>query len=140
MTLAVALDILVALLLMAAIVAAVMLNRRFAAFRATRAEFEQVIERFNMAAARAEAGVNGLKANAEATGAALQQAIVKAQALRTDLALLIERAEASSASLSVAARIGAAADMPRSRPTATSRPPAAVGGDAALLKSFSSLR
>jgi hypothetical protein len=140
MTLAVALDILVALLLVAAIVAAVMLNRRFAAFRATRAEFEQVIERFNLAAARAEAGVNGLKANAEATGASLQQAIVKAQALRTDLALLIERAEASSASLSVVARIGAAADTPRSRASATSRPPAAAGGDADLLRSLSSLR
>ena len=51
-----------------AIGVAIVLNRRLAAFRAAKAEFEQVIERFNIAAARAEAGVNALKLTGEVTG------------------------------------------------------------------------
>ena len=51
MTLPVLLDVLVVVLLATAIVVAFSLNRRLAAFRAAKAEFEQVIERFNIAAA-----------------------------------------------------------------------------------------
>jgi len=71
MSLAVFLDVVVMLLLVAAIGVAIVLNRRLAAFRAAKAEFEQVIERFNTAAARAEAGVNALKLTGEVTGGRL---------------------------------------------------------------------
>jgi hypothetical protein len=98
------LDVVVALLLVAAIIAAVILNRRFSAFRDAKAEFEQVIERFNLAAVRAEGGVNGLRSSADVTGASLQQSITKAQVLRNDLDALVRRAEAASTALALAAR------------------------------------
>ncbi len=144
MTLAVVLDVVVALLLVAAIVAAFVLNRRFNAFREAKAEFEQVIERFNLAAARAEGGVNGLRSSADATGASLQQAITKGQALRADLEALVRRAEAASATLAVAARGGAAA-APAAEPARVLRPSKPAPSDTdllnpELLKSLSSLR
>ncbi len=144
MTLAIVLDVVVALLLVAAIVAAFILNRRFSAFREAKAEFEQVIERFNLAATRAEGGVNGLRSGADAAGAALQQSINKAQALRNDLDALVRRAEAATTALAVAARGGAAASAP-AEPSRPPRPakPAASDTDLLnpdLLKSLSSLR
>ncbi len=142
MTVGVALDIVVAVLLVAAIAAAVMLNRRFAAFREAKAEFEQVIERFNLAAGRAETGVAGLRNGAEAAGSSLQQAILKAQSVRGDLVALIERAEASAAAIDLAARVNAAVDESKStdaiRPARAARPAAPADSD--LLKSISSLR
>ena len=143
MTLAVVLDIVVALLLVAAIVAAFVLNRRFAAFREAKAEFEQVIERFNVAAARAEGGVNGLKSSADVSGASLQQSIIQAQTLRNELDALVRRAEAAAAALAKAAR-GNAAPAPAAEPVRAPRP-AKVGSDSDLLspdllKSLSSLR
>jgi hypothetical protein len=133
----------VALLLVAAIVAAFILNRRFAAFREAKAEFEQVIERFNVAAARAEGGVNGLKSSADASGASLQQSIIQAQTQRNELDALVRRAEAAAAALAKAAR-GNAAAAPAAEPVRAPRP-AKVASDADLLspdllKSLSSLR
>ena len=129
-----------ALLLVAAIVAAIILNRRFKAFREAKAEFEQVIERFNLAAARAEGGVNGLRSSADVAGTALQQSISKAQTLHNDLEALVRRAEAASSALVVAARPAAPAE-----PVRAARPlkPAASDADILnpeLLKSLSSLR
>ena len=142
MTLSVVLDVVVALLLVAAIAAAFVLNRRFTAFREAKAEFEQVVERFNLAAARAEGGVNSLRASADASGAALQQSITRAQALRSDLDALVRRAEAASAALTVVTR-GVAS--PAAEPARAPRPAKAAGSDAELLntdllKSLSSLR
>jgi ABC-type Na+ efflux pump permease subunit len=142
-TLAVVLDIVVALLLVAAIIAAFILNRRFAAFREAKAEFEQVIERFNLAAARAEGGVNGLKNSADATGASLQQSINQAQALRNELDALVRRAEGASSALAIAAR-GNAASAVAPEPVRAPRP-SKVASDTDLLspdllKSLSSLR
>jgi len=145
-TLPVILDIVVAVLLAAAIVAAFILNRRFSAFREAKAEFEQIIERFNLAAARAEGGVNGLRSSADATGASLQQAITKGQTLSRDLDALVRRAEAASAALAVAARgATASAPAPASEPARAPRPAKPATSDADLLntdllKSLSSLR
>lgn len=145
MTLPVILDVVVAVLLVAAIVAAYILNRRFSAFREAKAEFEQVIERFNLAAARAEGGVNGLRSSADASGASLQQAITKAQTLSKDLEALVRRAEAASAALAVAARGAASAPAPSAESVRAPRPAKAPASDADLLntdllKSLSSLR
>ena len=142
MALSVVLDVVVALLLVAAIVAAFILNRRFSAFREAKAEFEQVVERFNLAAARAEGGVNSLRASADATGTALQQSITKAQTLRNDLDALMRRAEAASAALAVTGRTAAA---PAPETVRAPRPVKAAVADADLLntdllKSLSSLR
>lgn len=144
MTLAVVLDVVVAVLLVAAIAAAVILNRRFKAFREAKTEFEQVIERFNLAAARAEGGVNGLKSSADVTGASLQHSIAQAQTLRRDLDALVRRAEAASAALTAAARGPAVTATAPAEPVRAPRP-SKVASDADLLnpdllKSLSSLR
>jgi len=148
MSLMVFLDIVVAILLVVAIGAAIVLNRRLAAFRAARNDFEQFVERFNTAAARAEAGVNALKMTSDATGRVLQQTVVRAQALRDEIAFLVERAEPMVDRLSTAHRAAAEAVRPRPAPVAAapvqSPPPAAnvaaSSSDADLLKTLSSLR
>lgn len=86
-------DLLIVALLITTIAFAAVLNRRLTALRQNRAEFERVIAEFNHAAARAEAGVERLKAASEQTGKTLQQAVTKGQSLRDDLTYLIERAE-----------------------------------------------
>jgi len=153
MSLVVFLDIVVAILLVVAIGAAFVLNRRLAAFRAARTDFEQFIERFNTAAARAEGGVNTLKLTSDATGRALQQSIVRAQALRDEINFLVERAEPMVDRLSAAHRAAAEAARPRpaeaparpagKRETAVREAPAAQAapaGEPNLLKTLSSLR
>ncbi len=142
------LDVVVAILLVIAIGAAVVLNRRLAAFRAARSDFEQFIERFDTAAARAEAGVNALKMTSDATGRALQQTVVRAQALRDEVAFLIERAEPMLDRLSTAHRAAAEAvrarPVPAAAPASVPPPPvakaAAPSNEPDLLKALSSLR
>lgn len=143
------LDVVVAVLLVVAIGAAIVLNRRLAAFRAARNDFEQFVERFNTAAARAEAGVNALKMTSDATGRVLQQTVVRAQALRDEMTFLIERAEPMIDRLSAAHRAAAETARPRpaAQPAAPVQPPArakaatpAPAGESDLLKTLSSLR
>jgi hypothetical protein len=86
-------DLTIVTLLVVTIAFAAVLNRRLSAWRQDRAEFERVIAQFNQAAARAETGVERLKAASELTGKTLQQAVTKGQSLRDDLAYLVERAE-----------------------------------------------
>ena len=86
-------DLTVVTLLIVTIAFAAVLNRRLAVWRQSRAEFERLIAEFSQAAARAEAGIEHLKAASEQTGKTLQQAVTKGQSLRDDLAYLIERAE-----------------------------------------------
>lgn len=147
MTLTAVLDVVVAVLLVVAIGAAIVLNRRLVAFRAARSDFEQFIERFNSAAARAESGVNALKLTSDATGRALQQTVVRAQALRDEMTFFIERAEPMIDRLSAAHR--AAAEAVRPAPAAPAVPPApprpapqapVATAEPDLLKTLSSLR
>lgn len=148
MSLLAVLDVVVAVLLVVAIGAAVVLNRRLAALRAARNDFEQFVERFNTAAARAEAGVNALKMTSDATGRVLQQTVVRAQALRDEMTFLIERAEPMIDRLSAAHRAAAETARPRpvaATPAAPVQPPAqlkaaAPVGESDLLKTLSSLR
>jgi Domain of unknown function (DUF6468) len=86
-------DLTVVTLLVVTIAFAAVLNRRLTVWRQDRAEFERLILEFNQAAARAEGGVERLKAASEQTGKTLQQAVTKGQSLRDDLSYLIERAE-----------------------------------------------
>jgi len=86
-------DLTIVTLLIVTIAFAAVLNKRLAAWRQHRGEFERLIIQFNQAAARAEAGIERLKAASEQTGKTLQQAVTKGQSLRDDLGYLIERAE-----------------------------------------------
>jgi hypothetical protein len=89
-TISLFLDLIVAVLLVATIIYAAMLNRRLAGLRSNKAELEALIHSFGEACARAEAGVKTLRtATDEATR--LQQYLDRSQALRDDLAFLLDR-------------------------------------------------
>ena len=87
MSFSLVLDVLVAGLLIVTISYAVMLNRRLGSLRRDKAELEKLAAGFGEATARAEESIGKLKATADD----LRGRIDKAQALRDDLAFLIDR-------------------------------------------------
>jgi hypothetical protein len=88
-----AIDGAVAVLLAAVIVYAVRLNRRLDGLRQGQAELGQLIARFDAAASLAERSVSRMGEAAADQGRALGAAIGEAQALRDELAFMIERAD-----------------------------------------------
>ena len=93
MTYTFVLDALIAILLTATIVWCVLLNRRLGDLRRHQNELSTLIADLNEATSRAEAGIAGLKHNAEVTGATLQNSIENARRLNDDLSYLSERSE-----------------------------------------------
>ena len=87
------LDIVIALLLVATIIYAVILNRQLGALRRNKDELSKVIANFNEATIRAESAIPRLKRAAEESKLSLQERIDKAQALRDDLSFMIERGD-----------------------------------------------
>jgi hypothetical protein len=139
----------VAVLLIATIVYAFILNRRLNAWRRDKGELVALIGRFNNAAERAEAGIAALKTASEQTGQSLSAAIAKGQSLRDDFAYLIERAEPLADRM--AARVREHRDLVRPEPVRAPAPapakPAPVAAEAGrssaerdLLKALSALR
>ncbi len=138
----------VAVLLIATIIYAFILNRRLNAWRRDKGELVALIGRFNNAAERAEAGIAALKTASEQTGQSLSAAIAKGQSLRDDFAYLIDRAEPLADRM--AARVREHRDLDRPAPSRAPAPPpkpAAVAPEAGrssaerdLLKALSALR
>ena len=114
-------DLTIVTLLIVTIAFAAVLNRRLAAWRRDRGEFERLIAQFNRAAERADAGIERLKTASEQTGKTLQQAVTKGQSLRDDLAYLLERAEPLADRLTEGVRVARTA-----RRDEVPVPPAAV--------------
>jgi hypothetical protein len=88
-----ALDVLVAILLVATIIYAYLLNLRLEQLRSNRDELAKLVAAFNEATARAESGIPKLRQATEDAGTAVQERVEKAQLLRDDLAFMIERAD-----------------------------------------------
>jgi len=86
-------NIVVICLLVPTIIFAVVLNKRLEILRNSRADLGRLIEAFNDATTRAEAGIPKLKQAADSTGSLLRDQIQKAQTLRDDMAFMIERAD-----------------------------------------------
>ena len=84
-------DGIVAVLLVATIGYAAVLNRRLALLRGDRAKIDEMIQALTAAAQRAEAGIAGLKEGASETGRELERTIAGAKRLKDDLAYLVER-------------------------------------------------
>jgi hypothetical protein len=99
------LDIVVILLLIPTIVYAVILNRRLTALRKSRDELSKVVNSFNEATMRAEAGIPKLKKATTEANLSLKDRVEKAQTLRDDLAFMIERAEELAGRLEGAVRV-----------------------------------
>lgn len=127
------LDMIVAVLLAATIGYAVMLNRRLSALRRNRDDLAKLILNFNDATVRAEQSIPKLRKAAEEAGTSLQERVEKAQALRDDLAFMIERADTMANRLengvrsarSEAKPAAAAAAAPRARPAPAAMPQSA---------------
>lgn len=91
MTLSIALDIVVAVLLIATIAYAAVLDRRIRMLRSARAEIESVVVSFNTATARAESAIGDLKTGTEAGTRELKPLMATARQIADDLAFLVER-------------------------------------------------
>ena len=140
LSLALLLDILIAVLLVATIGYAVSLNRKLARLRSDRGEMEAVIARLIEATDAAQAGLEGLRVHANDVGARLQKGLEQSRGRADELAFLIERAEAVSRRLEGAATAARAASkdtgaVRRAAPKAA--PPAEEDG---LMKSLQGVR
>lgn len=93
MSLSIALDVLVAALLVAVLVYAVILNRKLGGLREHKAELEKLLAGFDDSTKRAEGSVKTLKSSAEQQMKALQQPVQRAEAMRDELAFLVKRAD-----------------------------------------------
>jgi hypothetical protein len=111
------LDAIVAVLLAATIVYAILLNRKLGQLRGNSSEIEKTAAEFHLAIAKAEGSVTKLQVSTD--GLRLQ--LDKAQSLKDDLTLLIERGDAVADALEEAVRVGRRQREAgsRSRPVAT---------------------
>lgn len=91
MMLSVFADAIVAILLVATISYAAVLNRRLGVLRSDRAKLEELVQGLTVASMRAESGIAGLKTTVADVGRQLEKKIEAAQGLRDDLAYMIER-------------------------------------------------
>lgn len=139
MNLALILDVLLIILLLATIVYAMVLHRRLSMLRSEKEGLETFLERMNQATAKADASLKGIRQTAEQAQALLNDPMVKAQALRDELLFLIERADGSAERLAgnSSGKVRdepAAAQAPARRPARRATPAAAPqpetgGGD-----------
>lgn len=113
---AILIDGIVILLLGITIFVAFRLDRRLQSVRSVQHELASVIRELNTAAARAEAGIQGLKLAAQSSGQELEVQIKQARAAADELAILLKSAE----------RAGRAGPSPRVEPIAELRPSAVV--------------
>lgn len=86
-------NIIVILLLFPTIIFALLLNKRLKVLRNSKADLSRLIEAFNDATSKAEAGIPRLKQAVDNAGGDLKEQIRKAQNLHDDLKYLLERAE-----------------------------------------------
>jgi len=121
MNLALILDVLLIILLLATIVYAMVLHRRLSMLRSEKEGLETFLERMNQATVKADASLKGIRQTAEQAQALLNDPMVKAQALRDELLFLIERADGSAERLA-----GTASGKVREEPVAQAVGPAPV--------------
>ncbi len=96
------LDLGIILLLAVVIFYTVMLNRRLAVLRASKAEFEQLFSGFSQATGKAQTGVTAMRETAADSGKLLDEKIKTARGLADDLTFLLERGEAQAGRLETA--------------------------------------
>lgn len=84
-------DGIVALLLIATIVYAAVLNRRLQGVRSDRSKFEQLVKGLTLSSQHAESAVAGLKATTDELVRRLDKKLSVAQGLHDDLGYMIER-------------------------------------------------
>jgi|JI10StandDraft_1071094.scaffolds.fasta_scaffold37613_3 hypothetical protein len=127
-------DVTVIALLGATIYFAFRLDRRLQSVRNVQNELAGVIRELNSAAARAEAGIQGLKMAAQSSGQQLEEQIHSARVVGDELAILLRSSE----------RVGRAAEAvrPQPAPPPVARPQPVVRQTSALdaLRSLSHVK
>lgn len=127
-------DVTVIALLGATIYFAFRLDRRLQSVRNVQNELAGVIRELNTAAARAEAGIQGLKMAAQSSGQELEQQIHSARIVGDELAILLKSSE----------RVGRVAETvrPQPAPPPVARPQPVVRQTSALdaLRSLSHVK
>ena len=108
-----AIDMVFITLLVATIVFAFRLERRLASMRGTKEQLAAVIGELNAAAARAEAGIRGLKNAAETAGATLEDRVKRARSLNDDLTVLVQSGQRVAQKLELARPAPRLRDEPR---------------------------
>ncbi len=86
-------DVVIVALLVAAIAYCMLLSRRLAVLRDTKAEMARMIADFSAATGKAEQGLESFKSLAAQSGEELQSRVGQADQLRKDLAFLVDKAE-----------------------------------------------
>ena len=124
MTLTLALDIVVAVLLLATIAYAMVLSRRLGALRDDKAQLQALVKSLDDSSRRAEAGIAALKTAADEIGRGLQEKVERGQALRTDLTYILEMGGTLADRLEGAIRAGR--DGAKSVPAASDEAPASA--------------
>ena len=109
-------DLVVAVLLIATIGYAAVLNRRLTAVRNDRDKFEKVIRELAVSSQRAESAVAGLRLAADELGKRLDKKVEEGRALSDDLAYMIERGGSVADKLEAQIRAGRDAVKPDLRP------------------------
>jgi hypothetical protein len=122
----IALDVAVAALLAVAILYALRLNRTLETLREGRAELAALIGRFDEAAVHAERSVAKLGQSTTEQGKLLNSAIAEAQALRDELAFMLERGD------TMAERIATLTPAKPAPPSAIAPEPFAVEPDSEM--------
>lgn len=119
MTIAFYLDVFVAVLLVATIAYAVILNHKLGRLRADRTAFEKMLKDFAAATNRAEQGVALLQRTADASAAELDAKRDGAVTLRNDLEFLVARANEQADRLEAQISEGRTHERPRARAETT---------------------
>jgi hypothetical protein len=125
-----ALDALVALLLLATIAFAWRLERRMAVLKREKDQFAQLLQDFARSATQADAGVKALRATATDAGRDMEALVARAEDVREDLLYLLDRAGIGSGVGGTGARPQARAAPPR-RPARPPEPASRASGPGA---------
>jgi len=96
MNLALTLDLVLIVLLLATIIYALVLHRRLAMLRSEKEGLEGFLEKMSDATAKADASLKGIRLAAEQAQTLLNEPVVRAQSLRDELLFLIERADGTA--------------------------------------------
>ncbi len=120
--LSMAINLLVAVLLVITIAYCIILNRKLKAMRNAQDEMQQLIGTFNAAADKARSSVDQLKKTGDEIGLSLEREIDRAKAMRDDLALITDTAE------HLASRIEQAVDASRGKAAASPPGPETAAG------------
>jgi len=129
MTMPLVADLVVSFFLVITIYYAAKLSRRLSALRADKAELQALVQNLTQASRAAEAGIKALKDTADDSGRELQKKLQDAQALREDLAYMIDRGGGVADRMETSLRTRREEPRPqpqppRPRPVETPRPAA----------------